>query len=248
MGIFFNRDEHVIGDTQLMTHYLNSVSINDLAVKEKAIKIGQSLGASISRILLLAKHKLKTTAVDGIVDFAVGYMDCNSNTDSAPFLYPDNKGLSLLLLHMLGLLGTCKYVIRLFLGDRNNWGYRCEYIVYHNIWRGLKAINGHFEQIKSSKIDLKSLSELIDSGRDYFPSSYRNCMMHYNLTYDGEACIKETFYKPDISLYGLVESCFDGKPAGDYYLDLRRYMDKVEAYLNTWFSFDSTKILWDLQE
>lgn len=86
----------------------------------------------------------------------------------------------------------------------------------------------------------------MERGKELFPSSYRNCMMHYNLIHEDKPCILEELYKPDIPLYGLVESCFDGKTAIDYYNTLRLYMDDVESYLNTWFSFEKSSIHWDL--
>lgn len=246
LGIYFNGDHHVIGNTQLINFYLNSASLDGMNEKQNAFEIGYSLGVSITRILMLLKQKPKKKALENIADFSIGYIDCNSNTTNAPFVYQDNKGLNLLLLHMLGLFGTCKYVIRNILDDKNTWVYRSEYIIYHNIWNGLRIVQAHFEQGKTSIIDPQLLSKLVGAGRVFFPSSYRNCMMHYGLVYGDEACIKEEYYRPDIPLYGLVESCFDGKSAEDYYSGLRRYMDEVEEYLNGWFSFDPSRIQWDL--
>ena len=78
------------------------------------------------------------------------------------------------------------------------------------------------------------------------PTSFDNNCGSIIEVYGDEACIKEEYYRPDIPLYGLVESCFDGKSAEDYYSGLRRYMDEVEEYLNGWFSFDPSRIQWDL--
>lgn len=246
LGIYFNRDGHVIGDTQLISFHLSSAAMDEICESKNFVKLGYSLGVSVKRILMLLKQKPMTKIPDSITEISVGYIDCNSNTDNTPFVYRDNKGLNLLLLHMLGLFGTCKYVIRVILADKNIWMYRCEYVIYHNIWNGLRVVQAHFEQGKSSEIDLCALSKLVETGRMFFSSDYRNCMMHYDLTHDDEAYIKEEYYKPDIPLYGLVESCFDGKSAEDYYIELRKYMDEVEAYINKWFSFDPNRIKWDL--
>ena len=246
LGIYFDGDGHVIGNTQLINFHLNSASLDGMNEKQNAYDMGYSIGVSVTRILMLLKQKPRKKVLDNIADFSIGYIDCNSNTVNAPFMYQDNKGLNLLLLHMLGLFGTCKYVIRNILDDKNTWVYRCEYVIYHNIWNGLRIIQAHFEQSKSSVTDPQSLSKLVEDGRVFFPSLYRNCMMHYGLISGDEACIKEEYYRPDIPLYGLVESCFYGKTAEDYYKDLRRYMDEVEEFLNGWFSFDSSRIRWDL--
>ncbi len=220
--------------------------MDEIYENRNIFELGYSLGVSVKRILMLLKQKPKKTVPGSLIDISVGYIDCNSNTDDVPFVYRDNKGLSLLFLHMLGLFGTCKYVIRNIFADKNIWVYRCEYVIYHNIWNGLRIVQAHFEQEKSSGIDLQTLSKIVEAGRVFFPSVYRNCMMHYDLTRDDEAYIKEEYYKPDIPLFGLVESCFDGKSAENYYQELRIYMDEVEYYLNRWFSFDYTRIKWDL--
>ena len=70
-------------------------------------------------------------------------------------------------------------------------------------------------------------------------------MMHYNLIQNNEPYIKESYYRNDRVLFGLVESCFDGIECNDYYEKLRSYVDKVERFLNKWFSVDSTRINWD---
>ena len=246
LGIYFDNYGHVIGDTQLIGFHLRPVSIGDPDANMNALKLGNSIGISVSRLLMLANKTPGNLRLNYNTDFRVGYIDCNSNSANAPFVYIENKGLNLLMLHLLGILGTCKYVLRLLLNDNNQWLYRCEYVIYHNVWTGLRVIKGHFEQDKSSKIDFGYLAELVERGRGLFPSSYRNCMMHYNLIHDDKPCILEDYYKPDIPLYGLVESCFDGKSTNDYYDALRSYIDDVEEYLNTWFSFDKASINWDL--
>ena len=247
LGIYFDQDGHVIGDTQLINFYLKTVKMGDPEVNAKAYALGNALGKSVARILMLAKQRPKRRRISNDIDFSIGYIDCNSNNDSALLGY-SNKGLSLLLLHMLGTIGTCKYVIRKILGEHEQWEYRCEYIIYHNIWTGLRIIESHFKQDKSADFDISALSTLVDKGRSYFPSSYRNCMMHYRLVKDDEPSIKEECYKPDIPLYGLVESCFNGISANEYYAKLRDYINGVEVYLNSWFTFDFEKICWDLEE
>ena len=65
--------------------------------------------------------------------------------------------------------------------------------------------------------------------------------------YNGEEySIKEENYRPDILLFGLVETVFDGMTAQDYFVELRNYMDEVESYLKEWFNFDKSIINWDL--
>lgn len=245
LGIYFNHEGHVIGDTQLINFHLNEIKMGDPEVNEKSFLLGNAVGVSVSRILMLAKQKPKNRRINSDIDFSIGYIDCNSNSDNAPFVYP-YKSLNLFLLHMLGMLGTCKYVVRKILGDHDQWGYRCEYVIYHNIWTGLRIIEAHIQQDKTVDIETASLLKLVDEGRIYFRSSFRNCMMHYDLVKNEEPCILEEYYKPDIPFYGLVESCFDGMSAGEYYAKLRDYMDSVETYLNGWFTLDFDKICWDL--
>lgn len=246
LGIYFDNDGHVIGNTQLINFHLKPVTMGDSDANMNAYKLGNAVGVSVKRILMFSNTKVNTWTTKGNQNFCVGYIDYNSNNDNSPFAYDGQKGLNLLMLHILGLLGTCKYLLRTFLNDNNQWLYRCEYVISHNIWAGLRIIKAHYEQDKSLDIDLDFLAKLVEHGRHLFPSSYRNCMMHYNLVHEGEPCIKEEYYRPDIPLFGLVESCFAGKTAAEYYSDLRSYIDEVEDYLNTWFTFDYAKIRWDL--
>lgn len=96
-------------------------------------------------------------------------------------------------------------------------------------------------------IDIKELGDIIENGKCFFPSKFRNCMMHYNLVHENEPCIKEDCYGGDKVFLGLVESCFEGKDYLEYYSELREYMSLIEHYLNRWFHIDFNKINWDLQ-
>jgi hypothetical protein len=71
-------------------------------------------------------------------------------------------------------------------------------------------------------------------------------MFHYEFIKGEEYSIKEEKYRPDILLFGLVETVFDGMTAKDYFIELRNYMDEVESYLKAWFNFDQSNINWDL--
>ncbi len=246
IGVYFDCDGHVIGDTQLINYYLDVVQNEAKVVEKRAYIIGKALGTAVSMVCTFGTQKTEQDICINDKRFIIGYIDYNSNRKNSPFKHRENKGLNLLLLHMLGTLGIYKYVISAIIGDNNQWGYRCEYIVYHNVWGGLGVLKRHFDYKKHHNIDLGVLSQIIDDGRRFFPSEYRNCMMHYGLIHHDSPCIKESEYNPEIPLYGLVESCFDGMSVHEYYKELREYMATVERFLNGWFVFDQNKIQWDL--
>ena len=246
LGIYFDKNGHIIGDTQLISFYFDSAEINNDEINQKAYNLGNKMGIIIKRILMLSKCNHKTSKTSTPIDFKIGYIDYNSNNDNILFKNNSDKGLNLLLLHMLGMIGSYKYVLRKILGDTNQWEYRCEYIISHNIWTGLKIIQHHFENTKSNTIDLELLSTIIENGRNLFPTEYRNCMMHYELVHNDKSYIKQELYRPDIPLYGLIESCFYGQSAKNYYDNLRKYMDNVEIFLNSFFKLDYQNIKWDL--
>ena len=247
LGVYFDKAGHLIGDTQLMNFFLNRVEMDGLE-QQIVYRFGESLGKSVARILSMSKSRKNNGKRIALKEVPIGYIDLNTNVESHFFAKSENKGLNLLMLHMLGMLGADKYVFQVLLQSKNTWRLRNEYITAHNIWSGLKRVKGHFEMESSDElIDIKELGDTIENGKCFFPSKFRNCMMHYNLVHENEPCIKEDCYGGDKVFLGLVESCFEGKDYLEYYSELREYMSLIEHYLNRWFHIDFNKINWDLQ-
>lgn len=122
---------------------------------------------------------------------------------------------------------------------------RIEYIVAHYAWQGLRKIKQHFDS-SNSNLFSDDVSILLENGKKLFPSNFRNCMMHYDLCYDGVPAISKEYYNEKLKFFGLVESCFDGKSSSCFFDELRLYIQELETYLMSWFHVDPQKIKWDL--
>ena len=244
LGVYFDDSGNVVGDTQLLSLYFNSAFKEGMIQKDTAFDLGVSFGKSLG-IIRMKTHQKKTSSKE-LESIKLGYIDFNTNVMDSEFVFNVNKGLNLFMLHMLSMLGMCKYILQRLLLTNNTWRLRCEYITAHNIWSGLRIINEHFKQNSCEGLDASTVNELVEKGRQFFPSAFRNAMFHYDFYNGEEYSIKEENYRPDILLFGLVETVFDGMTAQDYFVELRNYMDEVESYLKEWFNFDKSIINWDL--
>ena len=79
-----------------------------------------------------------------------------------------------------------------------------------------------------------------------FSSSFRNCMMHYDLI-DKDDCpvVLREWYDPEKPLYGLVESCYGGMNFNQYYDRLYKVSQELEEYLLSYFTIKPNHICWD---
>jgi hypothetical protein len=63
LGIYFDNNGHVIGDTQLINFYLKPVSIGDPDANINILKLGKSIGVSVKRLLMLSNKKTKQSEI-----------------------------------------------------------------------------------------------------------------------------------------------------------------------------------------
>lgn len=244
LGVYYDVTGNIIGNTQFIAFCLDKANIDGDIQTMNAYKIGKSLGEAITHIRMLSGSKKTPNNIE-FDSFITGHIDYNTNVKNGLFKYTENKGINLFLLHILSALGTSKYAIRRMLSDWNTWELRIEYIIAHNTWTGLKIIKDHYQTRSLAIPNFRELVEIVDKGRMFFPSSFRNAMFHYSLFYNEYPCIDESLFRPDILLFGLVETCFDGKTAFEYFEELRCFMNEVEDYLKCWFSIDKKLIEWD---
>jgi hypothetical protein len=128
----------------------------------------------------------------------------------------------------------------------NLWAFRIEYIVAHYAWSGLKTIQQHYISNNSKGSNpIHDIDSLLVAGRNLFPSSFRNCMMHYGLKNDLKNVIQEKNFDMQKPFFGLVESCFDGKSYDQFVLELNKYLMMLEEWLSSMFYIDIRKIQWD---
>lgn len=244
LGVYFDEYGHIIGDTYLITRYFNSTNMKN--AKENAYAIGDIIAEYIDTIRYMACKDDTMIIPSNNGMKRVGYIDINTNRHSDIFNKSQDKALNIIILNFLGLLGADKYLNQLMLSEDDTWRLRNEYIVAHNIRNGLRTIRNYCQSNNESTVDVDELTDIISKGTYYFSGDYRNCMMHYDLVYEGVPRIKEEYFDEDRVFYGLVESCFEGMDYIEYYTKLREYMSVVETFLNSWFDVKYSQIKWDL--
>ncbi len=248
LGVYFDIEGHIIGDTQILNYFLNCSYTNVKDQKEYAFKIGKIIGERIILILEDICGKETLSLDDKISDCPkYGYRDFNTNRKNDFFNHEADKELNLILLHVLSSIGFVRHILRPMLPQNNLWVFRVEYIVSHYAWSGLKKIKQHYDNEDANPHKLTNdINLVIAKGADLFPSAFRNCMMHYDL-YDNEiATIFQENYNFQEPFYGLIESCFEGRSYNEIILSLEQYILEMEECLLAWFHVDMRKVKWDI--
>lgn len=248
LGVYFDTEGHVIGDTQIANYFLNIPHVNCTDQQTKAREIGRMLEEKIGYILI------EIFGIDPLrKDLEIsdcpkcGYRDLNTNKKSDFFNHPVDKELNLILLHILSSIGFVRHILCSMLSNDNQWAFRIEYIVAHYAWSALKKIEQHYDNDNTKKGNIqKAVNSIVDEGARLFPSSFRNCMMHYDLCNNGTAVVLQEYFDSQKPFWGLVESCFEGKTYNQFVSELRSYTMKLEGYILSWFCVDMKKIKWDL--
>lgn len=248
LGVYFDMEDHIIGDTQILNYFLNASATNVNVQKKHAFNVGKILGEKIAFILKDMCGVDSLTMKDEISSCPrYGYRDFNTNRKSDFFNNSIDKEMNLIILHILSNIGFVQHILSSMLPKDNTWVFRIEYIVTHYAWSGLKKIKQHCDNDKIVNNKLTDdIKDLIDKGTALFPSDFRNCMMHYDLCNKGKTVIVEEKYNPEEPFYGLIGSCFEGKVYDEFASELRTYILELERCLLSWFHVDIRKAKWDL--
>lgn len=120
------------------------------------------------------------------------------------------------------------------------------YVTVHNTWLAINKIIHHFEQNCPSGISGANFLKHIEEDTNLFSSSFRNCMMHYDLVnQNGVPVVLEKWYDPKKPFYGLVESCYNGMTYDLYYNKLYELSKEIEDYLLSYFTINKNSICWN---
>lgn len=248
LGVYFDAYGHIIGDTQLSDYFLNITPPHGQSMNKHAFEIGNMLGEKMGIILrdMCGLSSLITNL--SILDCPkYGYRDFNTNRKNDFFNNEIEKELNLIILHIVSTIGFVEHIVKPMLPNDNLWLFRIEYIVAHYAWSGLKRIKQHFDNNTLNSFSKSpDIVLMVNKGATLFPSVFRNCMMHYDLSHKGIPAISNQHYNPAKQLYGLVESCFDGISYQELASELRNYMINLENCLLSWFYIDVKKIKWDI--
>lgn len=248
LGVYFNDQGKVVFNTQLTSYFLNISKREEKSFGDHAMMVGQKLGSEITDILA------NNLGISDLLNMGLyfndvpkyGYIDFNTNKAHNFFNPNYGRETNLLLLHMLSMTGFVNNLLVPVFQTKNVWLLRILYITTHNTWFGIKKLKQHFEQNNWSKTKSFNDIEEIEENVKLLSSSFRNCMMHYGLI-DKNDCpiILQKYFDSTKPLYGLVESCFNGMSFNQYYDELYKLSQRIEAYLLSYFTIDPKKIHWD---
>lgn len=242
LGIYFDKNGYIIGNTQIMHYYLNLPDMDIENENKKAFEIGKILGKKLADILNTFYGIAYFEKNNNIVMPQYGYMDLNTNRENDFFVH-NNKELNLIILHILSSIGFVNHILSNMLTSESLWLCRIKYIITHYAWSGLKKIKQHYECGEQHiSVFSENLNQIINYGTNLFPSNFRNCMMHYNFFNKDDVIISEKYFCNNKPLFGLVESCFDGKSFDDFFSELSKYLNDLENQLLLWVNVDIGKI------
>lgn len=248
LGIYFNEDGKIVFNTQLANFYLNIPKDMGKSPGEHAKIIGEKLGSQVAEILVKYSdvHNITTQTVFFNPVPKYGYIDFNTNRKNEFFYKELDKETNLIILHLLSTIGFVNNLLIPIFQSENVWVLRILYVTAHNTWLAIKKITHHLEQNCPNGIKDPNFIKRIEKNTNLFSSSFRNCMMHYDLV-DQNGCpvILEKWYDPKKSLYGLVESCYKGMDYLSYYNELYKLSQEIEEYLHSYFTIDKNTICWN---
>lgn len=244
LGIFFDNNLHVIGNTQQLADLLNLNKLKNAEKKEKAQKIAYNIGSVIGKISTSFSALSSAPSIQ-INDNLPPIFYCDQNTNISKFFSSDyEKDVNLFLLHILCNIGFVKYLLEQVVPNTNPWIFRIKYIVTYYSFLGVKKLKAHIENnfLNTYEPLIREIKVISETGNILFTSKFRNCMMHYDLSKDGVFAISDTFFDEGKIFYGLVEDCFSGKTYEKFYEDLSAFSNKIEELLAKQFDFSKVNL------
>lgn len=238
LGIYFNENKRIIGNTQLIANTLNMNGLSKRERQEKSFNLGSHLASIIGSVSNGLADSLPVPNIilqDNIPTF---YYD-DFNTNKNDFFSPNfSKDINLFMLHILSSINFVKYVLKPLLIEENLWIFRINYIVIYHAYLGIKKLKTHIENNCKNMIEVVSrLNSIIRYGETLFISKFRNCMMHYDLKNDGVFAITEANFDEKKLLYGLIEECFKGEIYKSYFDKITHMGEQIESFITQQFNF-----------
>lgn len=241
LGIYFNSNEQIIGNTHLAAAYFDSYN-TDENNNQKAYDIGYNMGSIIGSVAKGLSSIIEPRVIEiNYKKEQFYYLDINTDRNDF-FNSKFEKTVNLLLLHILSELNFVNFCIEPILPESNTWKLRIKYISVYYALKGFLRIVNHMNQNGISNDFTKKAEEIINSGNNLFDSSFRNCMMHYNLNNHGSFAISKNYYSAEKPFFGLIESCFEGLSYKEYYCKLSSFGRKISDFIAESFYIYETKL------
>ena len=244
LGVFFDDDCHPVGNTQQFSDLLSLNGLSDTEKRTKTLRLAYSLGAIIGGVSTSLAQKLPVPSI-AIHSSVPSFFYSDQNTNRSTFFNSKyDKDVNLYLLHVLCNIGFVKYVLERIVSNTNPWILRIKYIVTYYSLFALRKLKAHIENNHSHVYNslIQEISLLESEGATLFISKFRNCMMHYDFSSDGQFVISDDNFDEKKNLFGLVEECFDGKSYEQLYKDLSSLSDKLEELIRRQFDFQKLKL------
>ena len=238
LGIYFDKDKRIIGNTHLVTSFLNCYNGDDNSLK------AYQIGKGFRRILEICSNAFSQNITTPIIRIDTVYpkhLYLNVNTNRNKFFNRQyEKEINLIFLHGVSTLNFVQYCLEpIFLYD-NPWIMRVKYISTYYVHRGLLRIKKHLEQNSPTQLE-QDIEQITHSGEGLFSSIMRNCMMHFDLKNNGVFAISKDCYDTSKPLFGLIETCF-GISYNEYFDKLSDYGKKLDKFISDLFDIRNAKI------
>ena len=240
MGTYWTEDKKIIGNTQHIAAYLgiDDVFAKDIGIKQR--ELGYQIGVFINSIrngfskAIPSPNSHRTENTVSITK----YFDLNTNKENKFFIDNGSKELNLLYVHLMCNMNFVRCILRSLFTDNSTWLFRIEYIVTYYTYLSLKDLKNHCDNNDDISLEKRKIEEILEFGKPLFQSKFRNCMMHYNLV--GYDVLSQEYI--DCPFYGMVETCFGGKPYHSYLNELRSLSDMIIEYLEGRFNFSKVNL------
>lgn len=204
----------------------------------EAFEFGKSIGQAIANIFNIS-IQIQRNVPDIIKkDITVLYKDININRRKIfAICGKDSRALSILLLNVLGNLNFTNYFVEDIIGE-NTWKLRIQYI---SMYYAKEMISRVAERTEDRLVSIR-MEACINNLHPIFNQRFRNCMMHYSFAEKGQNLIEEKYFDIEKPLYGLIESCFDGKCYEVFSSEVKDNIYMMESLLNSMLLVDSLKL------
>lgn len=266
LGIYTDADKRVVGNTQYNYYLLQdnrflkkhteevakaySISPNKFNLTEQsekasyeyAYKCGQVIGSVRSGF-----SNFDTPVSITVKNNPINYYYADYNTNIKSSLFPsgdDGKATTLYLLHTLSTINFLLYILNGYEKDDNGWWLKLNYISYYYAIHKLRDLQQHLIQNKLCTPDISDYFVAIGlDNSKYLNSSFRNYVMHSQLTdKDGSMLITKENLDKAKPLFGLVETCFDGKTYNELKQLIIFETTKISNILSEWLGIQNLHI------
>ena len=243
LGLYFDKEGHIVGNTQLCFDVLGMNNLTDEDRAKKAYALGEYMGKVIGSVSTSLSESITAPTIQ-VADSELVFYYEDINTNNSLFLNPNfSKDINLYCLHLLSILGFVKYILEPIVLRENPWIFRIKYITIHYAISGLKALKASFEndRLKNSNNLYQNISEVLASCEYLKVTNFRNCMMHYDLVENGSFIIHDVHFDWNKPLFGLVEECFD-MPYEACFDKLSAAASQIESCLSELFDYGCLQI------